>query len=117
MAAVETPDPARVRFRLKAAVARLPDVLLERDRRGVDRARRSTSRRWGDEGLRTKAPVGAGPYRFVSFTPGVELVLEAVDQYWRATPRVKRLVFRSIPDPSTRFAALKRGEIDITVLG
>src|SRR5262249_21330403 len=61
-----------------------------------------------------KAPVGAGPYRFVSHTPGVELVLEAVDQYWRKTPSVKRLVFKAIPDPSTRFAALKRGEIDIT---
>jgi peptide/nickel transport system substrate-binding protein len=32
----------------------------------------------GDEGFEA-APVGAGPYRFVSFTPGVELVLEAFD--------------------------------------
>src|SRR5262249_4620162 len=35
----------------------------------------------GDEGFK-KAPIGAGPYRFVSFTPGVELVLEAFVQYW-----------------------------------
>src|SRR4029077_2139314 len=48
-----------------------------------------------------------------SFTPGVELVLEAFDQYWRKTPSVKRLVFRVIPDPSTRLAALKRGEVDL----
>ena len=34
----------------------------------------------GDEGFK-KTPVGAGPYRFVSFTPGVELVLEAFDGY------------------------------------
>src|SRR2546430_7582585 len=47
----------------------------------------------GDDGFK-KAPIGAGPYRFVSFTPGVELVLEAFDQYWRKTPSVKRLVFR-----------------------
>src|SRR5207249_3656593 len=67
----------------------------------------------GDEGFK-KAPIGAGPHRFVSFTPGVELVLEAVDQYWRKAPQVKRLVFRTIPDPSTRFAALKRGEIDVS---
>src|SRR5438128_2665139 len=45
----------------------------------------------GDDGFK-KAPVGAGPYRFVSFTPGVELVLEAYEQYWRKTPSVKRLV-------------------------
>src|SRR5881628_1987484 len=66
----------------------------------------------GEDGFK-KAPIGAGPYRFVSFTPGVELVLEAFDQYWRKTPSVKRLVFRAIPDDSTRLAALKRGEVDI----
>ena len=66
----------------------------------------------GDEGFK-KAPVGAGPYRFVSFTPGVELVLEAYEQYWRKVPSVKRLVFKAIPDESTRLAALKRGEVDI----
>jgi peptide/nickel transport system substrate-binding protein len=66
----------------------------------------------GDEGFK-KAPVGAGPYKFVSFTPGVELVLEAFDQYWRKVPNVKRLVFKVIPDESTRLAALTRGEVDI----
>jgi peptide/nickel transport system substrate-binding protein len=66
----------------------------------------------GDEGFK-KAPVGAGPYKFVSYTPGVELVLEAFDQYWRKTPNVKRVILRSIPDETTRLAALKRGEVDI----
>jgi peptide/nickel transport system substrate-binding protein len=66
----------------------------------------------GDEGFK-KAPVGAGPYKFVSFTPGVELVLEANDQYWRKPPHIKRLVFKVIPDEATRLAALKRGEVDI----
>jgi len=66
----------------------------------------------GEEGFK-KAPVGAGPYRFVSFTPGIELVMEAFDQYWRKPPSVKRLIFRSVPDESTRLAMLKRGEADI----
>ena len=66
----------------------------------------------GEEGFK-KAPVGAGPYRFVSFTPGVELVLEAFEGYWRKTPSVKRLVLKAVPDPSTRLAMLKRGEADI----
>ena len=43
----------------------------------------------------------------------MELVLEAFDSYWRKTPSVKRLVFKSIPDESTRLAMLKRGEADI----
>jgi peptide/nickel transport system substrate-binding protein len=66
----------------------------------------------GDEGF-AKAPVGAGPYRFVSMTPGIDLTLEAFDGYWRKAPSVKRLVFRSVPDETTRAAALKRGEVDI----
>jgi peptide/nickel transport system substrate-binding protein len=66
----------------------------------------------GEDGFR-KAPIGAGPYRFVSFTPGIELVLEAFEGYWRKSPSVKRLVLRTIPDPATRLAALKRGEADV----
>jgi peptide/nickel transport system substrate-binding protein len=66
----------------------------------------------GDEGFK-KVPVGAGPYRFVSFTPGVELVLEANDQYWRKAAAIKRLVFKSVPDDTTRLAMLKRGEADV----
>jgi len=112
VAAVETAGATRVRFRLKEP---WPDFLTFYSS--------ATGAGWivpkkylekvGDEGFK-KAPIGAGPYRFVSFNPGVELVLEAVDQYWRKAPQVKRLIFRTIPDPSTRFAALKRGEIDIS---
>ena len=69
----------------------------------------------GEEGFR-QAPVGAGPYKFVSFKPGVELVLEAFDGYWRKVPSIKRLVFRSLPDETTRAAALKSGEVDVAFL-
>src|SRR5207249_6891526 len=69
----------------------------------------------GDDGYK-KVPIGAGPYRFVSFNPGVELVLEAFEQYWRKVPNVKRLVFRVIPDHATRLAALKRGDADVVYL-
>ncbi len=66
----------------------------------------------GDEGF-TKHPIGAGPYKFVSQKPGVEVVLEAFPAYWRHVPHVKRLVMRGIPDGVTRAAVLKTGEADI----
>jgi len=66
----------------------------------------------GDDGFK-RAPIGAGPYKLVSFKPGVELVVEANEQYWRKTPSVRTLVVRSVPDDSTRLAMLKRGEADI----
>jgi peptide/nickel transport system substrate-binding protein len=62
------------------------------------------------------APVGAGPYRVVSFKPGVELVLEAFDGYWRKPPSVKRVIMRSMTEEATRAAALRTGEVDITYL-
>jgi peptide/nickel transport system substrate-binding protein len=68
--------------------------------------------RVGDDGFK-RAPIGAGPYRLLSSTPGVELVLEAFDGYWRKPPAVKRVVLRSIPDETTRAAALKRGDADV----
>ncbi len=58
-------------------------------------------------------PVGAGPYRFIDFRPGVEVVLEANPSYWRKRPSVERLVFKSVPDATTRVAMLKRREADV----
>ena len=43
----------------------------------------------GEEGFK-KVPIGAGPFKFVSFNPGVELVLEAFPDYWRKAPAVKQ---------------------------
>jgi peptide/nickel transport system substrate-binding protein len=71
--------------------------------------------RLGDDGYR-KAPVGLGPYKFISYTPGVELVMEANETYWRKMPSVKRLVFKTVPESTTRLAMLKRGEVDIAYL-
>jgi peptide/nickel transport system substrate-binding protein len=115
VAAVETPDPGRVRFRLKQP---WPDFMTFYGARASGAGwlvPKKYVEKVGDEGYK-KAPVGAGPYRFVSFTPGVELVLEAYDQYWRKAPHVKRLVFRVVPDHATRVAALKRGDADVVYL-
>ena len=69
----------------------------------------------GDDGYK-KHPIGMGPYKFVSHQAGVELVLEASESYWRKVPSVKRLVFKSVPEATTRAAMLKRGEVDIAFL-
>src|SRR5262245_35086549 len=51
----------------------------------------------GDEAFK-KQPIGLGPYKFVSNNPGVELVMEAYEGYWRKMPSVKRLVYKSVPE-------------------
>ena len=42
--------------------------------------------------------------------------MEANEDYWRKVPSVKRLVFQSVPEATTRLAMLKRGEVDVAYL-
>ena len=111
VASVETPDAQHVRFRLKQPWPDFMTFYL-----GTTGANWILPKKYieqvGDEGFK-RAPIGAGPYKFVSFNPGLELTLEAFEQYWRKTPNVKTLVLKVIPDEVTRLAALKRGEADI----
>ncbi len=115
VAAVEVVDPGRVRFRFKEP---WPDFMTYYGSLTTGAGwivPRKYLEKVGDDGFK-RAPVGAGPYRFVSFNPGVELVLEANESYWRKSPSVKRLVLKSIPDEATRLAMLKRGEADVVYL-
>jgi peptide/nickel transport system substrate-binding protein len=68
----------------------------------------------GDDGFK-KHPIGLGPYKFVSHTPGIELILDANEAYWRHAPYIKRITMKGVPEPATRLAMLKRGEADIAV--
>jgi len=112
---VQIVDPGRVRFLLKEP---WPDFMTfyGTSATGVGWiVPKAYVEKVGDDGFK-KAPIGAGPYKFVSFNPGVELVMEAWEGYWRKVPNVKRLVYRSLPEETTRAAALKKGEIDIAYL-
>ncbi len=109
--AIETPDARHIRFKLKEP---WPDFLTFYA--GATGAGWIVPAKYlakvGDAGFR-KAPVGAGPYKFVSYDPGSELVLEAFEGYWRGPPKVKRLIMKVIPDETTRLTALRQGEVDI----
>jgi peptide/nickel transport system substrate-binding protein len=111
VATVETPDPQHVRFKLKSP---WPDFMtFYATATGASWVvPKSYVEKVGEDGFKN-APIGAGPYKFVSSTPGIDVVFEAFEQFWRKTPRVKRLVFKMIPDEATRLAALKAGEVDI----
>jgi peptide/nickel transport system substrate-binding protein len=112
---VDVVDPYRVRFVLHRP---WPDFL-------VFYATPATGAAWivprkyiekvGEDGFR-RQPVGLGPYRFVRLDPGLELVVEANDQYWRKKPSIKRIVIKGVPDRTTRLAMLKTGEADIGYL-
>ena len=58
------------------------------------------------------APVGDGPFRFVSWERGERLVYEANTAYWNGTPRATRLEISVVPDPGTNFTSLLSGALD-----
>ena len=55
------------------------------------------------------APVGSGPFRFVSKIAGQELVMERNENYWGNVPQIKTLILKPISDASARLAALQSG--------
>src|SRR5262249_23253378 len=62
----------------------------------------------GADGFK-KHPIGLGPYKFVSHTPGIELVMEAFEGYWRKMPAVEGAGFKVGPGATARMAGVKGG--------
>lgn len=59
-----------------------------------------------------RAPVGTGPFRFVSWEAGRRIVLAANSDYWAGSPGLDRFEFAIIPSPDTAWQALLAGEVD-----
>ena len=65
-----------------------------------------------EEGFASQ-PVGTGPYRFVEWTQGESITLEANPDYWGEVPSIERVTYRFLPEDATRLAALSAGEVDL----
>ena len=68
----------------------------------------------GVEGFQAK-PVGTGPYKLVEYQLNSRIVLERNDAYWGAKPKLKRITFDIVKDPSARVAAIQSGQVDLTI--
>ncbi|QIB34601.1 ABC transporter substrate-binding protein [Ancylobacter pratisalsi] len=110
--AVETPDENTAVFvlskpspgMLKSLAAQQTQILPAHLYKGTDIATNPANLK----------PVGTGPFRFVSFQPGDNLVLERNPDYWDTSkPYLDKLIFRFVPDAATRAAMLESGEADI----
>ena len=108
---VEIVDTLTVRVHSKAGWPLLPAVLT------TGQAAMLPPRYYQDKDMTylQKNPVGSGPFKFVRWVKDDRIELEANEQYWRGAPRLKRLVFKPIPDDAVRVAALQNGEVDVAV--
>jgi peptide/nickel transport system substrate-binding protein len=60
-------------------------------------------------------PIGTGPYRLVEYELNSRIVLERNDRYWGPKPKIARVTFQIIKDPSARVAAIQSGQVDCTI--
>jgi ABC-type transport system substrate-binding protein len=58
-------------------------------------------------------PIGGGPFKFVEWTPGAKLVLEANDDFFLGRPTIDRIEYSVVPDTSTALAQFEAGELDV----
>ncbi|HVM13382.1 MAG TPA: ABC transporter substrate-binding protein [Egibacteraceae bacterium] len=67
-----------------------------------------------EAGTLESEPVGTGPFRFVSYTEGSNVQLEANEDYWGDGPHVEGVEFRFISEATVALTSLETGEIDWT---
>ncbi len=102
---VEAVDPLTVKFTLNIPYAGFPDIFGERQLRIVAKDRA--------DALST-APVGTGPFRFVSWAPGDRMELQKnADYFETGLPKLDAVTMRIIPEAAARLAALESGAVDI----
>lgn len=103
---IETPDPLTVKFVLHQPYGSWPEMLIERHLKIVPKGVSM------DDML--VAPVGTGPFKFESYTPGDKLVAVNNADYWEAgLPKLKQVTLRIMPEDAAKIAALNAGDIDI----
>jgi peptide/nickel transport system substrate-binding protein len=68
----------------------------------------------GREGV-AENPVGTGPFKFVEWVKDDHITLAANEDYWKGKPEVDTIVFRAIPESTTRVSSLLAGEVDLIV--
>lgn len=61
-------------------------------------------------------PIGTGPYVLKDCTMGTSYTLEAKEDYWGGTPKMKTITFRSIDEAAQRINAMQAGELDAAYL-
>lgn len=60
-------------------------------------------------------PIGTGPFKFSKYTKGQEVVLERNEEYWGDKEKLEKVIFKIIPDASTRMMVLASGDVDMSI--
>ena len=104
IASVAAPDPATVIFELNIPYGGFADILADRQVKIIPRTNTDVASR----------PIGTGPFKLVSYTPGDRVVMTRHTEYYEpGLPKLDGVEIRIIPEMSVKIAALQAGDIDI----
>lgn len=112
VAQTEAVDPLTVRVTLKQVT---PMFLAQGGARGIVPKHLLAGKDIARDAF-NKQPVGSGPYKLASYTPGQSVVLEAVPDFYRGTPKLKRVVFKILSDQNVILTQLRSGELQYALV-
>ncbi|WP_244435610.1 ABC transporter substrate-binding protein [Martelella sp. AD-3] len=105
---IETPNDDEVVIQLSEAYPAFMSILAQPQAAIVSPA---AVEKYGDDFA--NHPVGTGPFSFRAYEPDTRVVLDANPDYYRGAPALKRIIYRIIPEASTRRLELENGGVDI----
>ena len=112
---VEIVDPLTIRVKTDGPAPNLPNDFIRLFVVSHIAAKDySDSSEKASEGFNSgKAAIGTGPYKFVSWTPKEQLVLERFDGYWGGKEPWDKVIRKELPNDAARVAQLKAGQVDL----
>ena len=110
VAGVEVIDPLTVQIKLKAPLTPFLQYLAHHSLYVYSP---EALKKFGKDIV--KNPVGTGPFKLETWEPGVKVVLARNDQYWGGAPKLRQAIYVPIIEAQARLAAIKTGEIDLTM--
>jgi peptide/nickel transport system substrate-binding protein len=105
---IEVVDEYTVRFHLSAAYAPLLSILSANEGSIISPKALSESPKklW-------EHPVGTGPFVFDYWKAGQEISLKKNEEYWGDKPKINQVVFKVVPEDTTRLAMIETGEAHV----
>ncbi|MBO0876080.1 MAG: ABC transporter substrate-binding protein [Pseudonocardia sp.] len=109
---IATPDPMTVQLTMKQAFEPFLRLLAQGGSGSTGIMSPASVMQYGNDNV-GEHPVGTGPFRFVDRVRGQRITLARNDDYWGARAYLDKVVFRPLPDPSSRVASLRANEVDM----
>jgi peptide/nickel transport system substrate-binding protein len=109
---IATPDPMTLQLTMKQPFEPFLRLLSQGGNGSTGIMSPASIKQYGNDNV-GEHPVGTGPFKFVDRVRGQRITLARNDDYWGTKPYLDKVVFRPLPDPSSRVASLRANEVDM----